>query len=289
MERFKSVLFATLMFLLAGSVYSQCSDAGICIIGSDHNKSGSQRSSFSFEYSLGRSGNETYDEYEYTVHEFKLGGNFVFSKTFSLSAVLPFMSVVYSSDYILSRNGIADATVMANYHIPAGKLKNFTLMGGLKLATSGLEPDKFSYFNAMGSNDIIIGADFNYSFLNMSAGFQVPVTNYEDDGVKFKRGPDFMFRAGYLRKADNLLVRFEVLGIKRLVKSEYSSSNLQASEIKDSDFFQLNLMGGLMYNFSRDLSGGLNVFLPMLKREDNSDGTKRSFTVAAKFSYAFDL
>lgn len=289
MERYKYVLFASLMFLLAGSVYSQCSDAGICIIGSEHNKSGSQKSSINFEYSYGQSGNETYDEYEYTVHEFKFGGNFVFSKTFSLTAVLPFMSVVYNSSHLLSRNGIADATVLANYHIPAGKLKNFTLMGGLKLATSGLEHDKFGYFNAQGSNDIILGADFNYSFLNLSAGFQIPFSNFEDDGVKFKRGPDFMFRAGYLRKADDLLIKFEVLGIKRLVESEYSSSNLTSSKIKDSDFFQLNILGGLMYNFSKDLSGGINLFLPMLKREDNSDGTKRSFTVAAKFSYAFDL
>lgn len=289
MERFKYVFFASLMFLFAGSVYSQCSDAGICIIGSEHNKSGSQKSSVNFEYSYGQSGNETYDEYEYTVHGFKLGGNFVFSKTFSLTAVLPFMSVVYNSSHLLSRNGIADATVLANYNIPAGKLKNFTLMGGLKLATSGLEHDKFGHFNAQGSNDIILGADFNYSFLNLSAGFQIPFSNFEDDGITFKRGPDFMFRAGYLRKADALLIKFEVLGIKRLVKSEYSGKNLQSSEIKDSDFFQLNILGGLMYNFSRDLSGGINLFLPMLKRDENSDGTKRSFTIAAKFSYAFDL
>ncbi len=132
MKRFKSVLFASLMFLLAGSVYSQCSDAGICIIGSDHNKSGSQKSSINFEYSYGQSGNETYDEYEYTVHEFKFGGNFVFSKTFSLTAVLPVMSVVYNSSHLLSRNGIADAIVLANYHIPAGKLKNFNADGRLE-------------------------------------------------------------------------------------------------------------------------------------------------------------
>ena len=289
MNKIITSLSLVFIFFYSAGLYSQCSDAGICIIGSEHHKSGSQKSSFNLEYSYGQSGNETYDEYEYTVHEFKLGGNFVFSKTFSLTAVLPFMSVVYNSSHVLSRNGIADATVLANYNIPAGKLKNFTLMGGLKLATSGLEHEKFGYFNALGSNDIILGADFNYSFLNLSAGFQIPFSNYEDDGFKFKRGPDFMFRAGYLRKADDLLIKFEVLGIKRLVKSEYSSSNHTSSEIKDSDFFQLNILGGLMYNFSKDLSGGLSLYLPMLKRDDNSDGTKRSFTVAAKFSYAFNL
>lgn len=278
----------SLIILYSGSSFAQCSDGGICVIGSKHRKSEKPRSNVNFEYSLGMSGKA--DEYstDYTVHQFKFGTDFALSDKVTLSAVLPIMSVVYGSPNISTDNGLADGTVMATYTLPTGKLKNISFMGGLKLATSKIDPDKFGFFNAQGTNDLLLGVDYNYSFFNVSGGAQIPLTNYEKDGIIFKRGADVMLRAGYQRKADDLFVRFEVIGIKKLNKSSISKGSY-TSEGPDSDFFQLNIMGGLMYYFTNDFSSGLNLYLPMLKRNENSDGTRRTFTVSAKFNYAFNL
>ncbi|MCE1165126.1 MAG: hypothetical protein LWX07_06970 [Bacteroidetes bacterium] len=279
----------SLTLLYAGISFAQCSDAGVCIIGSKHRKNEKPRSSLSFEYSVGSSGKSDFYTGSYTVHEFKLGAEFVFSDKFSLTAVLPAMSVIYSDPNLLTKNGLADATVLAAYTLPTGKLKNISFEGGLKLATSGIDPDKFAYFNAQGTNDLILGVDYNYSFFNISGGAQIPLNKYDRNGVTFKRGADVLFRAGYQRKADDLFVRFELLAVKRLSKSELTLIPGSIYEEPESDFFQMNIMGGMFYYFSNDVSAGLNAYLPMLNRNDNSDGTRRSFTIAAKFNYSFNL
>ncbi len=279
-----------LSFLLcAGGIYAQCSDAGICIIGSKHKKSEIPRSALSFEYSVGSSGTSDLYNQTYTAHEFKFGADIKLSDKFFLNAVIPVLSFAYSNINTMSRNGLGDSKLLAVYTLPTGKLKNISFGGGLKLSTSSVEKDKFEYFNGYGTNDLLLGVDYNYSFFNISAGAQIPLTNYENNGIKFKRGSDILFRAGYQRKADDIVVRFEVLAIKRLNKSEYTDIYGYTNPINSSDFFQMNIMGGLFYYFSKDISAGLNAYLPMLKRDENSDGTRRSFTVAAKINYSFDL
>ena len=281
-------LFA-LLLAFAGNIRSQCSDAGVCIIGDKHRKTEVSGSSVSFIYSIGQSGNSgSGTDDNITFHTFRFGSNFALSKSFSVALTVPVVSMVFSEPGTLNKNGLADATVLANYYLPTGKLKNISFMGGFKLATSGIEPDKFKHFNAQGTNDLLLGIDYNYSFLNVSAGTQIPLTQYDRD-YKYSRGADLMFRAGYQRKASDLIIKFEMLGIKRLSKSESTPAGGTTTVIENSDFFQLNIMGGLMYYFSNDFMGGLNVYIPMLKRDENSDGTKRTFTVSAGFSYLYNL
>jgi hypothetical protein len=290
MNKIITLLSFVFIYFCSAVLYSQCSDAGICIIGDKHHKSEVPRSSLSFSYSIGQSGNTVSGtDDNITFHTYKFGGNLVLSKSFSVSAVIPVVSMIFQAPLTPSKNGLADATVLANYNIPTGKLKNISFLGGFKLATSSVEKDKFGYFNGQGTNDLLLGVDYNYSFLNISAGMQIPLTKYDNDGFTFKRGSDLLIRAGYQRKADDLIIKFEMLGIKRLNKSEYSTSGETAYQIEKSDFFQLNIMGGLMYYFTNDFIAGVNLYFPMLKRDENSDGTKRTFTVSAGFSYLLNI
>ncbi|MDD5360857.1 MAG: hypothetical protein PHN88_01900 [Ignavibacteria bacterium] len=290
MNKIITSLSLVFIFFCSTVLYSQCSDAGVCIIGDKHHKSEVPRSSLSFAYSVGQSGNTVAGtDDNITFHTFKFGGNLAFSKAFSVSAVIPVVSMIYQLPLKPSKNGLADATVLANYNIPTGKLKNISFMGGFKLATSSVEKNKFDFFNGQGTNDLLLGVDYNYSFLNVSAGMQIPLTKYDNEGVTFKRGTDLLIRAGYQRKADDLIVKFEMLGIKRLNKSEFGTPYVPAYQIEKSDFFQLNIMGGLMYYFTNDFIAGLNLYFPMLKRDENSDGTKRTFTVSAGFSYLLNI
>ena len=281
-------LFLVLLFVISvlsiRNSYSQCSDAGVCIIGDRHKKAKTEieSNSLSFQYSIGLSGSPD----NVVIHSFRFGGDFAVSENFSVNAVLPVYSMVYKDANTLSRNGIGDAIIIGNFITPTGKNKNLSFQGGFKLNTSSVDKQKFGYYNAQGSNDLLIGADYNYSFLHFSGGAQIPLTNYKDDaGTVFKRGTDLMFRTGLQRRAGDIKIKFELLAIKRLSESEFVYSDGSSDKIANSNFFQINIMGGLLLNLSNNFLVDFGIAIPMIKREDNTDGTKRDFTGKIGFRY----
>lgn len=290
MKKLSLVLLLVMFILSIRNSYSQCSDAGVCIIGDKHKKTKAEisSSSLSFQYSLGFSGH-TNDgvgtSAAMTFHAFKFGADYSVSDNFSMGFVLPVYSIVYNDQNIFNRNGIGDAFLIGNYITPTGKNQNVSLQGGLKLNTSSVDKEKFGYYNAQGTNDLILGVDYNYSFLSFSGGAQIPLTNFKDDyGTTFKRGADVMVRAGLIRSAGDVKIKFELLGIKRLSESEFVY-NGSSSKVANSDFFQLNIMGGLQFNLSRDFLMDFGIALPMIERKDNTDGTKRVFTANLGIRY----
>jgi hypothetical protein len=273
------------MFILSVSnSFSQCSDAGVCIIGDRHKKTNAeiQNNSLSFQYSLGFSGTPE----EIAFHTFKFGGDFSITDNFSVNVVLPVYSLIYKDKNMLADNGLGDAFVIGNYTTPTGNNQNISFQGGFKLNTSSVDKEKFGYYNAQGSNDLLLGVDYNYSFLYFSGGAQIPLTNYKDNAGNIKkRGADAMFRTGLQRKAGDLKIKFELLAIKRLSESENVYNGGTTSKIPKSDFFQLNIMGGLLFNLSPDFLVDFGIAIPMIKRDDNTDGTKRVFTTSLGIRY----
>lgn len=284
MKKLLFVLLLAAFILSIRNSYSQCSDAGICIIGDRHKKTKAEisSSSLSFQYSLGLSGTPE----DIAFHTLKFGGDFAITDDFSVNVTVPVYSMVYKSQNTFNRNGLGDAFVLGNYFTPTGKNQNMSFQGGFKLNTSSVEKEKFGYYNAQGSNDLLLGAEYNYSFLHFSGGAQIPLTNYKDDaGNVMKRGADIMFRTGLQRRAGDLKIKFELLAIKRLSESEFVYNGGATSKIPDSDFFQLNIMGGLLFNLSPDFLIDFGIAIPMIKREDNTDGTKRVFTTNLGIRY----
>lgn len=276
------VVLVVIFVLSIHNIYAQCSDAGVCIVGDRHKKTKEElnSSSLSFQYSFGLSGTPE----DIIYHTFKFGGDFRVSNNFSVNAVLPVYSMIYKNSATLSKNGLGDAFIIGSYAVTTGRNQSLNLQGGFKLNTSSIDKEKFAYTNAQGTNDLIFGADFNYSFFSLSGGFQIPLTNYKNkDLFEFKRGADFMIKGGFQRKAEDLKLRFEVLGIKRLSKSEII--NGLTTVIEKSDFFQLNILGGISYNVSKNVLLDLGIALPMIKRDDNSDGTKRVFSANMGIRY----
>jgi hypothetical protein len=283
----KKLVLVLLMFIFILSIrnsYSQCSDAGVCIIGERHKKIKAEitSSTLSFQYSLGFSGTPE----DIVFHTFRFGGDFSITDKFSVGVVLPVYSMVFKDQNILSKNGIGDAFIIGDYITPTGKNQNISFQGGFKLNTSSVDKEKFGYFNAQGSNDIILGVDYNFSFLNFSGGAQIPLTNYKDDaGNIMKRGADIMLRTGLQRRAGDLKVKFELLAIKRLTESENVYNGGATSKILNSDFFQINLMGALLFKLAPDFMIDFGIAIPMIKRVDNTDGTKREFTTNLGIRY----
>jgi len=248
----------------------------VCIIGERHNtdEKNINTSSLSLQYSLGFSGTPE----DITYHAVRLGSDIVITKEFSLGIVVPFYAQVFTSSNNHADGGVGDAFVMGNYSIPTGKKQSLLLQGGFKVNTSSINKYEFTYTNAQGTNDLLLGGVYNISFFNLSGGFQVPLTNYEDGDFEFKRGADFMIKAGIKHYINKFGLSFDVLGIKRLSKSEVTQTGV-TTEIDNSDFFQLNLLGGAAYKLSSNVILDLNIAVPVIKRKENSDGTKRVFSV----------
>lgn len=281
---FMKIITALTLIILSvyiNNVYSQCSDAGVCIIGERHytDEKSFNTSSLSLQYSLGFSGTPE----DITYHALKLGSDIVITKEFSLGIVVPFYAQTNKTSNTSSNGGIGDAFVMGNYSIPTGKKQSLLLQGGFKLNTSSINKQEFTYSNAQGTNDLILGGVYSISLFNFYGGVQIPLTTYEDGDSKFKRGADLMIKGGIKHNIDKFALSFDVLGIKRLSKSEISYSDFFTSTsvtttIDNSDFLQINLIGRAAYNISTDLVLDLNIAVPVIKREEDSDGTKRVFS-----------
>lgn len=270
------IVFLIIFILSLQNLYSQCSDAGVCIVGERHNtdEKSFNTSSLSLQYSLGFSGTPE----DITYHALKLGSDIVITKEFSIGIVIPFYAQVHKTSNTFSNGGIGDAFVIGNYSIQTGKKQSLMLQGGFKVNTSSINKYEFTYTNAQGTNDLIFGSVYNISLFNFSGGFQVPLTNYKDNDFEFKRGADLMIKAGIKHDIDKFALNFDVLSIKRLSKSETTQAGVTTT-IDKSDFFQINLIGGASYKISNEVIIDMNFALPVIKREENSDGTKRVFSI----------
>jgi hypothetical protein len=290
------------LFLFASISYSQCSDAGVCTIGEKHDRNLLKKNTGAVlvSYTYGNGGSSD------NFNTFKIGGEVSLSDNFSFSLTVPIM-ILHSSNQVYDPNslslipsgtvtGLADAFIYLNYKKKSGKDIYYSLQGGMKVASSSFDKDNFKYYSAQGTYDLLLGFDFVYKFLNFSLGSQIPFSSYEDSYRTFARGADLFFRAGYFNQIKKTNLKLEFLGIKRLNKTKFTP--LQTGgiypvntefEIENSDFFQLNFLGGLGYNIAENITGDFNIGVPLLKRDENSDGTKRSITISAGFKFMFSM
>jgi len=277
-------IIALIIMLSVQVSYTQCSDAGICYLGQRYERKilGSPiNSRLSLEYYFGMSGMAENSIYNSVTAD----GELSFLKNNSVSFKIPYMFM--NSDSIGNVKGIGDVTFSVNRYIILNKTQYMCFQAGGKFATSSKE--KFGYQNGYGTNDLLLGANYYYSFFNIGLGTQIPLSEYKTIGITFKRGSDLLIRGGYIRAIDKFSVKIEGVLIKRLSKSELKSGLLPEIFIKNSDFFQVNLTGGLTWQMNDKFSSKINFTIPLMKREDNSDGTKRSFTALAGINYRFGL
>jgi hypothetical protein len=295
------IIFFTIalyILLLTNIASSQCSDAGVCTLGSIHKKDKAfenNKSNISFYYSYGNSGSD----YKISYNTLKLTGSIYVADNTAIAFNFPYMiqNSTFFSDK--SRKGFGDAILTVKQDLPISGSQVFSLQGGLKASTSKISEEDFRYTNGYGTNDILLSVNYFHSFISTGVAAQIPVNSYNDELYEFKRGPDLLLRLGYLRTINNLNFKLEVLGIKRLTKSEitYKSSATGNSstvlntpiEIADSDFLQINVGAGLMIDIDKNYSIDFGFAVPLLKRDENSDGTKRALTGQVGFIYKFNI
>jgi hypothetical protein len=288
------ILLSTLVcFSLTGiDTYSQCSDAGICVLGKKHNgEIHSFNSQFSLSYVFGRSGKSTIDDDDIIYNSLKLGGEFEVFKSLNFGFSMPY---AFNSGDLGSVSGIGDLSLYWTYTIPVNKHTLSFQLGG-KLATGKVNTSDSlpqAYMTGLGTNDLLIGAGFSTRNFSISAAYQKPFGRSANYITRLKRGDDVLLRAGYYETFSKVRIKVEALTILRIQQSSIQDPgalNEYFTDIDGSNEPQVNLLGEVSYSVSNNVELTGLAAIPLLKRDYNLDGLRRSLSLSAGVTYRFSF
>jgi hypothetical protein len=154
------------------------------------------------------------------------------------------------------------------------------------------------YQSGLGTNDLLLGLTYGTERLTTAGtelwqftlGYQQPFGTSGNNIDSLRRGPDLVGGISYSTLISDISLSGEILAIKRLTESKLVYHGLYTTEespdpvyveeltIPNSAFFQLNLKVIAGYAISSSLVIDGSFALPLLKREDNTDGLKRVYT-----------
>ena len=305
--KFNAVL---LLLLINVSSYSQgCSDAGVCTINNfkDHSFNISQETAkrnffqSGITYGVGEHSITIVNPYiEYT--------GFI-SEKISLSGKLTY---AFISGELANVSGLGDVIVSANYILMNNEdnLINVVIGSKIPLNSSNLkEEDKplpMHYQSSLGTYDIIIGANYSFANLGISAALQQPIVNSnENEFIKptdqnleeykynstnsFKRKGDVILRVSYnFPIAENKFsIRPGFLGIYHLDEDSYIDENDITQDIDGSKGITLNANLYLNYSFSDSKQLEFSLGFPFITRDSRPDGLTRTLVAGLEYHYSF--
>jgi len=291
----KKFIIPALLIIVFSSFksYSQCSDAGVCVIGKHSlNESAVKKNHLYFNVNYGTSGVEpdlNGNLNDLSIVSVKLEGDFDLGKDFRVNASVPY---TFISGPLGENNGIGDPeAVISKMFSLRKKLKLTFFLGGKiaagKVNTNDSLPQR--YMPSQGTNDIIAGAvvtGVNYYF---GIGYQKPFGRSENYITRLKRGDDAFFRAGFFEMFNKISIKAEILTILRIQPSSVLSSfNPETfTEVSNSNQAQVNLLGQFTYMLDDNVTFTAEAVIPFLKRDYNFDGLKRKLSLSASIGYNF--
>lgn len=285
------VLF--LSFFLQNLMVAQCSDAGVCSIGGHAEET--HLGSFNIGYTVGSSGKPD----NVTFHSVTARGNFALGKGFTVDLSLPYN---FQNGEVIKTSGIGDLMAVFSKSFEVNKEVALILSLGAVIPTGEVDLGGYApqiYQSSQGSFDVLGGIGVTYHSFDASLGVQIPASRSKNKFDEIKRAPDLMLRGGYSFALGKVDLKGEAILIKRLGLSSVndrwwpllSGGNLTTSSryIDDpgSDQLQLNLGLSVSTMISKQIRLSTYAAAPLLKRDNNSDGLKRSFTISLGVGYMF--
>jgi hypothetical protein len=287
--KFLKFIVSLLFILCFTQAYSQCSDAGVCIIGKKPNELFRKyKSSVSIGYTLGTNGGPFKIKYASIYAE----ANLQVSKFTNLIINMP---LNFNSGPLGKASGPGDASIVGSIMFPINGKAAITLSLGGKFATGRVNAGDTLpqyYQPGLGTNDMLIGLGFLSRNVYVNIAYQKSFGRSANLSTRLKRGDDILLRAGYFMQAKEIEVKAEILTIKRLQKSSiliYGSSPEGFTEVDNSNQLQINLLAQFTYVVTNQFDNSIFVAVPLLKRDTNIDGLKRSISGGFSFTYYFSL
>jgi hypothetical protein len=265
-----------ILLLLPRSVYSQCSDAGVCSIGS-HRPAASHQIGVSYTYGKSSATDEL------TFHSVALEGNFHLEQDTRLAVTLPWST---QSGPLGSTSGLGDIILVLDHVVLRSIPGQLNLQLGGKFATGAVNGDNLpqSYQSGLGTNDLLLGLSYAYDSWNATLGYQYSRGRSGNRSTRLKRGDDFLIRLGYNTSIAPVTTGLEVLAVKRLAESSVYASTTPLGDtfvsIPKSDQFQINILGRFSLPLEEGYSIQALVAFPILKRAINVDGLTRALKLS---------
>jgi hypothetical protein len=313
------IVFFVILFLVifsAGSLRSQCSDAGIGSLDNHTERWYPLYAALTYDY--GYSGKQD----NIFVNDLLLEASRRVGPKLEISVRIPFEKKIFNTNdlYSGSIQGIGDLIFSANYELYTRNPKRIgwsdywgewnphnehsmmrsprtilSLDMGAKLSTGAVNRDQvpLRYQPGSGSDDLLVGLSFipgpdsnmgeyDPQFWQFRAGFQLPVFRTYNWVDSVKRGADLVGRITYNNAMEDLDYQAELIAIKRLSKS-FSGE----TEIPNSDFFQIDLKLSATLYLVRNAGLQLGAAIPFIQRKENYDGLERSYTIFCGINYLY--
>ena len=272
------------IILLSHESFAQCSDAGVCQLGSQSvNVEKGTSLDVSVSYKFGSSGKD--DDVKF--HSLQLNGSYGLLENSSIQFLIPYN---FQSGPAGNVNGVGDLILSWNQKLLSDENSSLSASIGAKLATGSDNKNSLLqvYQSGLGSNDLLFTLSYSYKNINLGAGYQL-AGERNDNKLRLKRGDDFLLRGEYQFSFGEIKILPQLLFIKRLSKSsiiDFNSPTEKFIEVDKSNQAQLNLLTALQYDFGGVYSLIGEFAIPFLKREVNVDGLTRvlSALVGVRFS-----
>lgn len=276
------IVFITLATLSAHTLLGQCSDAGVCSVGSGNAVSGHHVGA---SYVLGKSGKTD----GLNFHSIHFEGGIQLLPDSRLTILLPWSRTNGPSG---TASGIGDLTLLWNQTVWNDNGNSINAQVGGKFATGEVNSGNLSqsYQPGLGTNDLLFGVTYEADPWTFAVGYQVSRGRSNNQITRLKRGDDALARIGYAAEVNDLTVGLELLLIKRLHKSSVldmsGTGGSSFVDIPGSDQFQANMLTSVSLPISAGFSLRGFVAVPLRTRDINVDGLTRSFTVALGLKYS---
>jgi hypothetical protein len=281
-----------ILFLFSGKVFSQYMDmdAGITVMGERNPEITDKvlQNKILLNYNVGFSGK---DAGSYTTNYLTFQGDFQLHKLLRVFVSVPY-GFVSSSPYTV--HGFGDMILGITGYLPIPGIGILGLFAGGKFSSGSADKDGLqqAYQPGHGQNDLLIGIGSNSGLVNFWLGYQKPFGRSNNSVTEMKRGDDMMLRFGYTVPYRKTTFQAEIIAIKMLQKENVrviGSNPVVYTDVDGSNEFQVNMLGKITHMVSPKTRLELYAAYPLLKRNYNLDGLRRTFSVAATVAYRFDM
>ncbi len=282
-----------LISLISSPAFSQDMDAGISVMGRRDARFDKDRdeSKFMLTNNLGFSGKDPLDKSSFTINTISAEGDVHFYKSSRAYFRLGYGII---AGPIATEKGLGDMIIMFSSDARLPLVGDWNFSFGAKFSSGsatidGLPP---SYQPGLGTNDILLGFGKNFGIANIYLGYQKPFGRSNNAATELKRGDDVMMRAGITEIFKTGSFQMEILGIRRIQKSNVKvvlTTPTQYVDIDNSNQLQLNVMAKVNVQTSKNISIEALAALPLLTRDSNIDGLKRAFSISLSAVFYFKL
>lgn len=249
---------------------AQCSDAGVCRLGS--RPESSDDSGFGVEFRLGAAANKDID-----YRTASLGVSWQNDIGLHLVADL---SVVSIDGPVGTAEGLGDTLVRASYAV-FDRFGTWSLLAGARLPTGddNINPGlPQAYQTGLGPADMQCGLGWELSGFNAFVGYSLSGDANDLEGTELERGDDVVASLSWQWQNEIFRPGLQIIALQRLEESTIVASTGGRQNVEGSDGLQVNIRPFLAWRIAGSTDLIASAAKPRQGRASDVDGLSRDWS-----------